>query len=475
MLIGQTETDTSSLVLPDTLKSRRFLWIFLAVVLVSRLAVWALIPEHSHSFLEVDSPSYTDPAEALIVDGRYSTEPGSETPETLRPPGYPVWLALIFFLFGKSAQTVVFSQVILFLGTLVLTYVLTEKLFGLRPAWAATILLALDPSSLSYTFKVLTETLTAFLTILFAYCAFRFYRTRGKLGPGVGAGMSLALVTLVRPTTYYFIPFFTIAFAFFLIREKVEWKRVVLSLVITLLPVLVLVGGWQWRNLETAGVFRLTSVQGWALYLGKGAQIYSEQHQTSLNDAEIALIEKLKENYPDWDRVPMEQLDDIYLKEGWKLVRENPGLAIKTHVLHMFYFFLAPGTTSAFFRTFDPDFTLIHFNWYQKQKYFDALLKSYKLFFGMLLLGVAYLAVMYAGIAVWVDQFCRNSRKMAWKGYHVLFFLLIIYIAGASSINCGQDRYRVVVMPLLCMYAGAGYPVLLSYLKTKWWGRKTAK
>jgi hypothetical protein len=53
------------------------------------------------------------------------------------------------------------------------------------------------------------------------------------------------------------------------------------------------------------------------------------------------------------------------------------------------------------------------------------------------------------------------------------FLLLILYIAGVSSINYGQDRYRVVVMPLLCMYAGAGYPGLLNYLKTlKWWAKK---
>jgi 4-amino-4-deoxy-L-arabinose transferase-like glycosyltransferase len=472
LLINQTESNTSP-VPPDTLKSRKTFWIFLGVVLVSRLIIWTLIPEHPQSFLEIDSPSYTDPAEALIADGSYNTEPGSETPETLRPPGYPVWLALIFLLFGKSAQAVVFSQVFLFLGTLVLTYVLTEKMFGSRPAWAAVILLALDPSSLSYTFKILTETLTAFLTILFAYCAFRFYQSKGKFHFGVGAGLSLALVTLVRPTTYYFIPFLIIAFMIFLIREKVGWKKILSGLVVTLLPILILVGGWQWRNLEAAGMLRLASVQGWALYLGKGAQIYSEKHQTSLNDAETALIQRLKQNYPDWNQISMEQLDDIYLVEGWKLVRENPGLAVKAHVLHMFYFFLAPGTTSAFFRTFDPGFKSMYFNWYQKAEYFGALLKNYKLFLVLMMVGAAYLAIMYAGIASWMAQTWRNSGELMGKGCHIFFLLLILYIAGASSINYGQDRYRVVVMPLLCMYAGAGYPAFLSYLRTlKWWPKR---
>jgi 4-amino-4-deoxy-L-arabinose transferase-like glycosyltransferase len=474
LLIDKTES-AGSPAPPDTFKYRKYFWIFLGVVLISRLVIWALIPEHPQNFLEADSPSYTDPAEALIADGRYSTKPGSGTPETLRPPGYPVWLALIFLLFGKSTQAVVFSQVFLFLGTLALTFALTEKMFGPRSAWVAVILLALDPSSLSYTFKVLTETLTAFLTLAFAYCVFGFYCTRGKFHFGLGAGLSLALVTLVRPTTYYFMPILLFALMIFLIREKFKWKAILSGLLVTLLPFLILVGGWQWRNLETAGMFRLTSVQGWAVYLGKGAQIYSEKYQVPLKEAQSLLLQKLDQTHPHWNRIPMEQLDDIYLAEGWKLVQENPGLAVKTHILHTFYFFCAPGTTSAFIRTFDPDFKIIKFNWFQKGEYFREIFNNHKPFLLWMLTGAAYLGILYVWLAVWVVQRWWNQKELRWKGCHVLFLLLVLYIAGASSVNYGQDRYRVVVMPLLCIYAGAGFPGFLNYLKTfNWWGKKAA-
>ena len=472
MLIDKNES-AGSPVPPDTRKSRKYFWVFLGVVLISRLMIWAVIQEHPQSFLEQDSPSYTDPAEALIADGRYDTQPGSDTPLTLRPPGYPVWLALVFLLFGKSAQAVVFSQIFLFLGSLMLTYALTEKMFGLRAAWVAAILLALDPSSLSHTFKILTETLTAFLTLAFAYCIFGFYRTRGKLHFGLGAGLSLALVTLVRPTTYYFLPILLFAFMIFLIREKFQWKTILSGLLITLLPFLILVGGWQWRNLETAGLFRLTSVQGWALYLGKGAQIYSEKHQVPMEEAQPILLQKLYQTYPHWDRIPIEQLDDIYLAEGWKLVRENPGLAVKTHILHTSYFFFAPGTTSAFFRIFDPDFKMIGFNWFQKGEYFQDVFNNHKWFLWWVLIGVAYLGILYVWLAAWVVESWRSRKELKWQGAHVLIFLLVLYIAAVSGINYGQDRYRIVVMPLLCMYAGAGYPGFLNYLKTlQWWAKK---
>jgi len=472
LLIDNTE-NAGSPVPPNTGKHRKYFWIFLGVVLISRLIIWGVIQEHPQSFLEVDSPSYTDPAEALIADGRYNTEPGSDTPETLRPPGYPAWLALIFLLFGNNAQAVAFSQVFLFLVTLILTYSLTEKMFGSRSAWVAVVLLALDPSSLSHTYKILTETLTAFLTLAFAYCVFGFYRTRGKFSFGLGVGLSLALVTLVRPTTYYFLPVLLLAFMIFMIREKYNWKAILSGLLVTLLPFLIMVGGWQWRNLETAGLFRLTSVQGWALYLGKGAQIYSEKHQVPLKEAQSILLQKLDQTHPEWNSIPMEQLDDIYLSEGWKLVRENPGLAVKTHMLHTVYFFFAPGTTSAFFRLFNPDFKIIQFNWFQKGKYFQDIFNHHKLFLFWMLMGAAYLGIMYVWIVTWIAQSWRGRRELMWKGCHVLFVLLVLYIAGASSVNYGQDRYRIAVMPLLCMYAGAGYTGFLSYLKAmRSWKKK---
>jgi hypothetical protein len=259
----------------------------------------------------------------------------------------------------------------------------------------------------------------------------------------------------------------------FMIREKFRWKTILSGLLITLLPFLVLVGGWQWRNLEVAGVFRLTSVQGWALYQGKGAQIYSEKHQVPLLEAQNILWEKLDQTHPGWRRIPMEQLDDIYLAEGWKLMRENPGLTVKTHVLQMFYFFFAPGTTSAFFRIFDPDFEMIRFDWFQKGEYFRDVFNNHKQFLLWMLIGASYLGVLYFWLMAWVVPNWRGRKELRWQGTHVLFLLLVLYIAAVSGVNYGQDRYRVVVMPLLCMYAGAGYPGFLNYLKTlKGWTEK---
>lgn len=465
MLIDQTEIDAPP-VPPETLKYRKYFWILLGIVLISRPLIWGTIKENPGAFIEKDSPSYLAPAEALLQEGRFDTKPGSNTPETLRTPGYPAWLAVVYLLFGKSSNVLVFSQIALFLGTLVLLYFLAENMFGCRTALLAMILLALDPSSLSYTFKILTETLATFLALGLAGFIFKFFKTTGRNVFGFLCGLSLALATLVRPTFYYFLPVLLIVFSIFLVREKVEGKKIAAALLLTALPVVFIVGGWQWRNLEKMGVFQITTIRGWVLYLGKGSQIYEDLHQVGWLEAEAALDKRLVQKYPEWLSLSWEQKDAIYVAEGKKMIFEHPWLSIKGQIRHMGFFFFAPGTTSSFFRMFDPDFKIENFKWFDKWNYFRNLLMDHPAFLAALLLGGVYLGSMYMFLSAWIVSTWRGSAIVPWKSTHLTFLFLVLYIATISCIAGGLSRYRIVVMPLLCMYAAAGYPGFLNYLKS---------
>ncbi len=472
MLIEKIES-AGSLDRADTLRFRNYLWILLGVVLVSHLLIWGIIRDNAGVFIEKDSPSYLAPADALFQEGRFNTEPESNIPETLRTPGYPAWLAGVYLLFGKSIDALIFSQTALFLGTLVLLYFLAENMFGCRAAFLAVVFLALDPSSLSYTFKILTETLATFLALGLAYAIFKFFETSRWNVFGFIAGLILALATLVRPTFYYFLPVLLIIIMVFLVREKVERNKIVAALLMIALPMVLLVGGWQWRNLEKAGVFQITTIRGWVLYLGKGSQVYEDLHKVGWLEAEAALQQKLIQKYPEWPSLSWRQRDAIYTAEGKKIIFEHPWLSIKGQIRHMGYFFFAPGTTSSFFRMFEPEFEIENFKWFDKWSYFRDLLTDHPVFLLALIFGAGYLLSIYTLLMAWIVSSWRNRELLFWKGTHITFFLLVLYIATLSSMGSGIDRYRVVVMPLLCLYAGAGSSAFFNGLRMLWLRRKT--
>jgi 4-amino-4-deoxy-L-arabinose transferase-like glycosyltransferase len=95
---------------------------------------------------------------------------GQLVPVDMRTPGYPGFLAAIYFLLGRGSRTVMIVQAFLGLGTCVLTALIAARLApASRRRVVATVALwmaALCPFTANYTAVVLTETLAIFLTAL---------------------------------------------------------------------------------------------------------------------------------------------------------------------------------------------------------------------------------------------------------------------------------------------------------------------
>ncbi|MHB9138709.1 MAG: hypothetical protein ACYC4Q_04815, partial [Victivallaceae bacterium] len=53
-------------------------------------------------FCRPDSAGYIQPALALAEDGGFYGGPGIKSSNTSRPPGFPLFLALFFYLFGEN-------------------------------------------------------------------------------------------------------------------------------------------------------------------------------------------------------------------------------------------------------------------------------------------------------------------------------------------------------------------------------------
>ena len=150
-----------------------------------------------------DTLIYGDIAKNWLEHGVYgfSQSAAGPIPTLIRLPGYPLFLALSFRLFGiEHYSAVMYVQGVIDLLTCLLVAALAGRLFGRRAAIAALWLAALCPFMASYVSAPLTETLS--LTCV----ALTFYSLERWRVAGLGINMwlwvtsaAMAYAVLLRP------------------------------------------------------------------------------------------------------------------------------------------------------------------------------------------------------------------------------------------------------------------------------------
>ena len=178
---------------------RRAVAAALAVGLVLRLVfLWRL------SHVMGDSLVYGDIARNLLQHGVYGFTQGiggqvaAPRPTLIRLPGYPLFLAAIFRVFGVDRYVpVMVVQLLLDLWTCLLLGGIARRLYGERAGVAAVWLAACCPFMANYVAAPLTETPTLFCIAAAFYCLVRWRDQGGWWVYGVAAALSWGL--LLRP------------------------------------------------------------------------------------------------------------------------------------------------------------------------------------------------------------------------------------------------------------------------------------
>lgn len=159
-----------------------------------------------------DSRIYADLATNWQQHGIYGqTQVGQPEkpilPTDARLPGYPAFLAVIFWLFGAGDfKAVMLAQILLDLATCLIITDLARRAVSDRAARIAFVLAALCPFLANYAAAVLTETLEIFFTALALDCATaalnRIHEARaesGQLKLWAATGAAIAACILLRP------------------------------------------------------------------------------------------------------------------------------------------------------------------------------------------------------------------------------------------------------------------------------------
>ncbi|MBI4376044.1 MAG: glycosyltransferase family 39 protein [Elusimicrobia bacterium] len=175
--------------------SRALLAAGLAAALAARLAFVAHFYRHPANILDVGY--YTTIAAALVERGEFGAEPGIPTLET--SPGYPLFIAALYLLFGVSPLAALLANAALGTATAALLYFLGKALFSPRVGMLSLWCWALYPYAIYYSGWTYRETLATFLVTALVSCVLAWQRSPRPLWIVLGAfaGSWLALTNPV--------------------------------------------------------------------------------------------------------------------------------------------------------------------------------------------------------------------------------------------------------------------------------------
>jgi hypothetical protein len=437
-----------------------------AVVRLGLLAV-ALFRAGTGGLFLADTSSYTEVGRNLLQHGRFVAD---GVPDLVRTPGYPLFFA-ITSLAGLPATAV--ASVLLSVFSVFLVWKLGRAVFDDdRIALIAAWIFAFEPSSVALSDLLLSDTL--FLAIfLFSMERLAEFLRRRRLGVLAVAGLLLAAATFVRPVTYY-LPV-ALAIGLYVVLARVpglRWKAPAV-LLISVLPWL---AAWQIRNRVETGYSGFSSISEVNLYFHVTVNLL-ERVEHRHDDAQLGyssfcnchngqsyLYEPYVKQHPEQAGWNQAQRLAFMHSEATRVIREHFGTYLLYCLQPLIKTLAGPGTMYldhqlAFYpeqyaRTTGllDDAGLLR--WAILLAKAEPWELAEKAAFTVVLMGLYLLAAR--GLFLAARGVFRGSMHSACLGMMLGISLYFLVISAAAGGLGADARYRLPVMPIVCILAAAG-------------------
>jgi 4-amino-4-deoxy-L-arabinose transferase-like glycosyltransferase len=441
------------------------LCLLLLVVLAVRFAVLSGVHDsHPSRALAQDSKAYDRLALSVLHRGAFaSSNNGVETPEVLRTPGYPVFIAAIYAAFGEDKFRVLAVQVILSVLTLVPLYWIGAMIWSQEAGLVAALLYSLDYISLLASQMLLTDSLYVFALVSalsLGVAAMLVERRTSVLL--VLFGLTLALTTLIRPVSYYLIVPVLVGFAC-VYGYRSGWKRALRTASLIFLPWLLVVGGWQVRNQVVADTLQVSLIQGTNLMRYRGAYIIAQRDGLDLLEARKVFQNEV----PDLQSMTAVEKNAAFTGKTLQLMREHPKFALSGQIEGTAQLLLVPGEAEVLrYLGFEAPYSGVAGDLLRldRHEFTQKWLVDNPAYLIMFLLALAYLFVLYAGSGVAVVKLIRKGgAHLSAEIFLIGVALYFIIVSGGPE---GYPRLRMPVTPILALFAAAGWLHLLQRRKS---------
>ncbi len=450
---------------------RRCLLLLLLATLTRGLMLSAALP-NPQRMLRRDAEGYIQAAQNLLAGHGFSLERQPPyNPTAFRTPLYPLFIAACYALFGADNRLLALVQVLLSLLTVVLAYMLGRKILPEAAAWLGGLLFALSSLPATHAVFILSETLFSLLLLLCLGCLV-CYRQANRLRWLACAGGLAGLSLLCRPLALYFpVAFFPLAW---LAAAPGRRRQAVSGALLALLVCALTLSPWLIRNQARLGKPIFTTISNYNLLVYNAASLQASLQGVSQSQARAALEgqaqQELTRRGVASDEVQMAQL---YGEWGRRIILAHPLRYALDHLKNDLNSYLPDVTDFLELMgvTQGGKGTLSVLNqlglWAAIRHYFGA--QTWLL--ALTLPWLALLALTYLGGLCGLLVLLRRATllrpatalrqddrfTLAWLLLPILYFTLL---PGAPS----NPRFRLPVMPYLCLLAGLGCLQLARWL-----------
>lgn len=410
-----------------------------------------------------DTGTYARPARELLTHGRFAV---NGVPELERTPGYPI-LLIPGILVGHLEVVTALLQVVMSCALVYLVYRLSRLVFeDERAALFGAALYAVEPLSILYSVKLMSETPFTFLLTLFLIALVAYLKKR-SLRVIALAALLLAACAYVRPISYYLPVYLTIVLVILTLTMAAMRRTKYVDILVFALVSMGTLAAWQVRNYSAAGYRGFSAISDVNIYFFEAASVVSAKERTDFHDVWTRFgfwdVETYLAHHPEQRSFTPAQRYVAMRRESLGIIFGSPMVYAAIRVEGMLRTLLNPGGAEYFVL-----FGVAH-EQLGTEIVLDegvvasalALLRSRPLLF---LANVTLFVLLLAFLALAMVPLI--SRRVMTSPPVILFSAVIAYFLLLSGGAVGSSRFRHPLMPIVAILAGYGLCRLIPSSRT---------
>ncbi len=382
---------------------------------------------------------------------------------SFRTPGYPLFIAGIYGIFGAKPYIVLIFQILLNILSIYLLYSIVEKLFNASAAFWAAIFFAIDPITILYTCEMFSETLLVFMLLLALWILLLALDSKSwRLF--VLSGLIFGYSALTKPIAIYI---FLIVVAIIFVSNGLSLKQKTFSSIAFIIGFSIFVLPWMYRNYKAFERFSFCSLP---LYNFVFYNIPFTEHDwtgANVNQIRHKLTNKVRQDggiISYWDANNAKQFDNysIYKQILLDYVKKNPAKFLITHVKNSFYVYLNVGTKGFM--------SMLHYKEVElpqmaaedlKHNITNIFRYKSKKEISLIFIFAAFLGTIYLLSLVGAYTLLKEKKYFELL-LIVLFMAYFTFLLGA---NGNAARFRLPIVPFYSALAGQGFVLIINKIK----------